>query len=62
MEELPIEPPRDLNYFLNLSKDGGKTSEDSNSKPTVKQYRVQHPTQDSDLQKWVEEHRILTKG
>ena len=62
MEGIPIEPPRDLNHFLNLFKNGEHQSLDVSSNPTLKTYRSQHPGQDSDLQNWIEEHRILTKS
>jgi hypothetical protein len=121
MDEYPVEPPRDLNFFINQFKTGDNVNPSTTPvnpsattvnpsettvnpsettvnpsattvnpsattlnpsattvnpsattvilykssvkvKPTVRVYRAQHPTQDTELAKWVEEHRILTKS
>ena len=130
MDDLPVEPPRTLDFFINLSKPGeqaeipcmssvtqSKTTANPStatvnpskaaatpstalvnpstaaanpstallnpstaaanpssalvhpsttnikvSKAAVKTYKVQHPSEDKDLSKWMDEHRILTKS
>ena len=73
LNDLPVEPQRDLSHFIKLFRDRevGETDEEepntsfnseTDSKPTLKHYKVQHPKQNSDLQKWIEDHRILTKS
>ena len=109
MDDLPVEPPRNLDFFINLSKPGeqaelpcmpsvtqSKTTANQStatvnpssrtvnpsttaanpstalvnpsttnmkvSKAAVKTYKVQHPSEDKDLSKWMDEHRILTKS
>ena len=65
MENIPFEAPRDLNYFLeqfkceDISSDG---NEDQTSMgPTIISYKAGHPVQDSEMVRWMEDHRILTR-
>ena len=70
-DKLAIEPPKDLQYFINKlinneemstkASDSEITGTGSENSSSVKQYKAQHPTQHSTLQDWVEDHRILTK-
>ena len=62
-----------MSYFIKLFCEGGDTDEafeegtntvnkDMDSNPTLKQNNRQHPKKNSDLQQWIEDHRILTKS
>ena len=54
MEDIAIEPARDLTHFI---------SDDSDvCLAKIEKYRTQHPVQHIVLQAWIDEHRILTKS
>ena len=61
MENLPVQPPRDLSYFISLYK-GGDVSDVSTSKASINQYPKQHPMENPDIQPWIDAHRILSKS
>ena len=54
-------PARDLSYFINLYGDGKKSAH-SPSEASYTHYRDQHPVENSDLQPWIESHRILSNS
>ena len=60
LDDIAVEPPRNLAYFIALHKTG-KTSDLPPSHANLKQYRSQHPKQNTQLQGWIEDHRILSK-
>ena len=60
MDDLPVEKPRKLTYFLD-QHDAVDLDSLPSPGPTIKGFRSCHPSQDSEMFQWMENHRILTK-
>ena len=57
---MSVQPPRDLNFFINLHKASRDSGEASSA--TLTQYEQQLPMENPELQAWINEHRIITKS